>query len=53
VWEDAVRAEFEISSQYSLLCGIAVGYPSDNKVNTFQAHRLAADEIMLKPKGKN
>lgn len=50
VWEDAVRNEFEISDQYSLLCGMAVGYPSDHVINTFQAHRLEATEIMLKPK---
>jgi nitroreductase len=50
IWEDAVRAEFEISPEYSLLCGIAVGYPAEALVNTFQAHRLAPSEITIQPK---
>ena len=45
IWEDAVREEFEISKQYSLLCGISVGYPSEGKVNSFEAHRLPPSEI--------
>jgi nitroreductase len=50
VWEDVIRGEFEISDQYSLLCGVAVGYPSQAVINTFQAHRLAAAEITLPKK---
>ena len=50
VWEDVVRAEFEISDQYSLLCGVAVGYPSKATINSFQAHRLDAAEITLPTK---
>ncbi len=45
IWEDAVRKEFEISKQYSLLCGICVGYPSEAHVNSFEAHRLPPSEI--------
>ncbi|MEY4492275.1 MAG: hypothetical protein RL085_686, partial [Actinomycetota bacterium] len=30
-----------------LLCGVAIGYPTDAKVNTFQAHRLGVDEVTL------
>ena len=51
VWEDAVRKEFEISKNYSLLCGICVGYPSQSQVNKFEAHRISPSEIMLP--GKN
>jgi len=47
VWEDAVRKEFSISKKYSLLCGICVGYPSDGKINSFNAHRLAPSEIIV------
>ncbi|MEN9714542.1 MAG: hypothetical protein RJA35_9 [Actinomycetota bacterium] len=52
IWEDAVRAEFELSDQYELLCGISVGYPSDHLVNAFQAHRLSPAEITATPKVK-
>jgi nitroreductase len=51
-WDDAVRDEFEVSKDYRLLCGIAVGYPSDAPVNSFQAHRIGLDELLAKTKPK-
>ena len=48
LWADPIRKEFKIPKGYKLLCGIAVGYPSDDKVNGFQAERLPIEEIKLK-----
>jgi len=45
VWEDVVRGEFDIPKEYSLLCGIAVGYPSSHPINSFGANRLDHTEI--------
>jgi nitroreductase len=50
IWDDVVRREFEVSKDYRLLCGIAVGYASDKPVNSFKAHRISVDELVLKPK---
>lgn len=50
VWADAVRAEFDVPEGYKLLCGIALGYPSDHKVNGFKADRLPISDIKLKSK---
>jgi nitroreductase len=50
IWEDVVRKEFEISKDYRLLCGIAIGYPSDSTVNNFAAHRIGVDELTIKPR---
>ena len=50
IWDDVVRKEFEISKDYRLLCGMAIGYPSDSPVNSFKAHRIGADEILFKTK---
>lgn len=50
VWDDVVRKEFNISNQYRLLCGIALGYPSDSPVNSFQAHRLDISELVVAPR---
>tara|TARA_B100001173_G_scaffold267766_1_gene243851 strand:+ start:2014 stop:2745 length:732 start_codon:yes stop_codon:yes gene_type:complete len=50
VWEDAVRKEFDISRNYSLLCGICLGYPSGEKVNSFKANRPKPSEIILPKK---
>lgn len=50
IWEDVVRKEFDVPARYSLLCGIALGYPDEAIVNSFQAERLPASEITVKPK---
>jgi nitroreductase len=50
IWDDVVRKEFEIPKDYRLLCGLAIGYPSDSPVNSFKAHRIGADEVLFKPK---
>jgi nitroreductase len=50
IWDDVVREEFDISKDYRLLCGIAIGYPTDSPANSFQAHRIGVDELLLKRK---
>ena len=50
IWDDVVRKEFDIPKDYRLLCGMAIGYPSESPVNYFKAHRIGADEVLLKPK---
>ena len=50
IWDDVVRKEFDIPKDYRLLCGMAIGYPSDSPVNSFKAHRIGADEILFKHK---
>jgi len=53
IWDDVVRKEFEIPKDYRLLCGLAIGYPSDSPVNSFKANRIGAEEILLKAKKQN
>jgi nitroreductase len=50
IWDDVVRREFDIPKNYRLLCGMAVGYPSDSPVNSFKANRIGIDEVLFKPK---
>ena len=50
LWADVVRKEFDVPEGYKLLCGIALGYPSDHKVNSFRADRLPIGQIKLKTK---
>jgi nitroreductase len=47
LWSDPIRKEFKIPKGYNLLCGIALGYPSSHKVNSFKAERLPIDNIKL------
>lgn len=50
IWDDVIRKEFDISKDYRLLCGLAIGYPSNSPVNSFQAHRINVSEMVIKPK---
>ena len=50
IWDDVIRKEFDISKDYRLLCGLAIGYPADTPVNKFQANRIGLDELVIKPK---
>jgi nitroreductase len=52
IWDDVVRKEFDIPKGYRLLCGIALGYPSDSAVNDFKANRINVEELTLKPRSK-
>jgi nitroreductase len=50
IWDDVVRKEFDVSGDYRLLTGLAIGYPTGALVNTFEAHRLDPSEIIAKQK---
>ncbi len=47
-WPRAIRKEFEIPKDYKMIYGIAVGYPSKSKVNSFKAERISIEEISVK-----
>lgn len=47
VWADPVRSAFEVPGQYALLCGVALGYPSDHPVNQYAPARAGASERLL------
>ena len=52
IWDDVVRKEFDIPKGYRLLCGIALGYPSDSPINDFKANRIDVEDLTLKPRSK-
>jgi nitroreductase len=43
-WRGPVDAEFDIPKDYKLLTGLAIGYPSDAPVNSFNAGRRDIDQ---------
>lgn len=47
IWGDVPLREFEVPKLYRYLYGIAIGHPSDDPVNEFQAERLPVSEITL------
>lgn len=53
LWDDVVREEFEISDDYRLLTGLAIGYPKAARINEFKAHRISPEEVVVKRRLKN
>lgn len=51
IWDDIIRDEFDVPSDYKILTGLAIGYPKESYVNNFGAHRLVPSEIIIPPKG--
>jgi hypothetical protein len=45
IWPNIVRAEFNVPKGYKLLCGMAIGYPTDAEINRFGAERIPVSEI--------
>jgi nitroreductase len=50
IWSTPVKKEFDVPKNYKLLCGIALGYPSGDSANTFQAERLPISDITVPEK---
>lgn len=53
IWDDVVRKEFEISDDYRLLTGLAIGYPRDARINEFKAHRLDVSNVIAKRRSED
>ena len=49
-YPDIIREEFDVPEEYALVCGMSLGYPSDHPINSWQAERLAIDELQAKSK---
>jgi len=49
-WSEPVRQRFEVPDSYRLVCGLALGYPADAKVNSFRPGRQALQEFLLPPR---
>ena len=48
IWSTPVKKEFAVPKNYKLLCGIALGYASTDKVNDFRAERLPIADITIR-----
>ena len=46
-WAGPVREAFEVPPAYKLLCGLALGWPSDHVVNSFNPGRADVEEMLI------
>lgn len=47
LWSGPVREAFVVPEHYRLLCGVAIGYASDARVNDYAPTRRPLDEVLL------
>lgn len=46
-WAGPVRQAFEVPPAYKLLCGLALGWPSEHVVNTYNPGRVEVEEMLI------
>lgn len=49
-WGSPVRAAFEVPPAYKLLCGLALGWPSEHAVNAYNPGRVDVAEMLIPEK---
>ncbi len=49
-WAGPPRRAFAVPAEYRLACGLALGYASQHRVNTFDPGRLPVSELLLAPR---
>lgn len=50
LWAGPVRAEFDVPDDYALICGLSIGYASEDPVNRFRPGRAPLDDVLLDPR---
>lgn len=50
IWRSPLDKHFSIPKEFKLVCGMALGYPEDDKVNTFRPKKMALEDLLIAPK---
>lgn len=50
IWRSPIDKHFGIPKGYKLVCGLALGYPEDNKVNSYKPKKIELDELLIPKK---
>ena len=50
IWRSPIDKHFDIPKGYKLVCGLALGYPGDNKVNQYKPKKIDLDELLIPKK---
>ncbi len=49
-WAGPVKRRFDIPPGYKLICGVSLGYPSDDPVNAYAPTRRTLGELCIQPR---
>ena len=50
MWRSPLDNHFDIPKNYKLVCGLALGYPEDEVVNTYCPNKLGLDDFLIPKK---
>jgi nitroreductase len=50
MWRSPLEEHFDIPEGYKLVCGLALGYPTKDAVNTYRPNKLALNELLIPAK---
>lgn len=52
IWRSPIDEHFDVPKDYKLVCGVALGYPEQAKVNQYRPDKLSLDELLIPHKGR-
>lgn len=47
MWKSPIKKHFSLPKEYKLVCGMALGYPDDHKVNQYKPAKLSLDDLLI------
>lgn len=50
MWGKSIRPFFNIDKPYKLICGLCLGYPAEDRVNSYRPDKRSVDEICFSPR---
>jgi len=50
IWRSPIENHFKIPKEYKLVCGLALGYPEEDKVNSYRPEKLDLEELLIPAK---
>lgn len=50
IWRSPIDKYFTVPKEYKLVCGMAIGYPEDDVVNSYRPEKMTLEDLMIAPK---
>lgn len=50
IWRSPLDKHFTIPKEFKLVCGMAIGYPAEDKVNQFRPEKMGLEDLLIAPK---
>ena len=48
IWAGPLKKRFKVPKDYKLICGLSLGYPSEDPINSYRPKKLDNESFVLK-----